>query len=66
MIRFLKAFRAATGGAVTIDRIVLVVGVCALGASAVSVVYDGSSSLGQAIQAQLSSLQGGSIAADAN
>lgn len=54
MRRLLQRFRVDTHGAVTVDWVVLSAGVLALGAGAASLIFDGSSDLGEAIRTSLS------------
>ncbi|MEM9349111.1 MAG: hypothetical protein AAGA47_02540 [Pseudomonadota bacterium] len=60
MRKLLARFRSDTSGAVSVDWVVLTAGVAALGAGAASVVFDGSSDLGELIKEQLSVEEGGS------
>ncbi|MEM1375569.1 MAG: hypothetical protein AAGF78_14440 [Pseudomonadota bacterium] len=55
MLRLLASFRTDTRGAVTVDWIVLTAGVLALGAGAVSLIFNGSNDLGEAIKTSLAS-----------
>ncbi|MEM6277379.1 MAG: hypothetical protein AAF714_10565 [Pseudomonadota bacterium] len=55
MLRLLERFRKDTHGAVTVDWIVLSAGVLALGVGAASLIFDGSSDLGEAIRTSLNS-----------
>lgn len=53
MCKLLERFRTDTDGSVSADWVVLAAGVVALGAGAASVIFDGTSDLGEMVADQL-------------